>query len=191
MFTGKWEPCRDISLYKYRCGRNTHGRQVGCQCITLLLGDCTLSLYSDSGSQNFHLLTQCFRKPKWKNPISIFLWFPRHDMDKPCWDRRGHHPALSQMAKRSHSRQIITQYFSGLSLESSWEHLSQTKFPHALKQPANGQGNSRNGMPGWLSICLWLRSWSQGPGGTSTCREPARNLLLPLLMSLSVCASPE
>ena len=43
-------------------------------------------------------------------------------------------------------------------------------------------------MAQWLSICLWLRSWSQGLGIESH----IRSLLLCLLMSLplSVCLSP-
>ena len=43
----------------------------------------------------------------------------------------------------------------------------------------------------WLSICLWLKAWSQGPGMESRIRLPTESLLLPLLMSLllSLCVS--
>ena len=36
----------------------------------------------------------------------------------------------------------------------------------------------------WLSICLWLRSWSWGPGMESHIRVPSGSLLLPLPVSL-------
>ena len=43
----------------------------------------------------------------------------------------------------------------------------------------------------WLSICLWLKLWLQGPGMESHIEFPAGSLLLPLSMSLplSVCLS--
>ena len=43
----------------------------------------------------------------------------------------------------------------------------------------------------WLSICLWLRSWSQGPGIEFCIRLPVGSLLLPLPVSLplSFCVS--
>lgn len=46
-------------------------------------------------------------------------------------------------------------------------------------------------MARWLNICLWLRSWSQGPGIESRIGLPVGSLLLPLSMSppLSVCLS--
>ena len=41
----------------------------------------------------------------------------------------------------------------------------------------------------WLSVCLWLRSWSLGPGMESCIRFPAWSLLLPLPVSMprSLC----
>ena len=43
----------------------------------------------------------------------------------------------------------------------------------------------------WLSICLWLRLWSRGPGIESHIRLPTGSLLVPLPMSLplSLCLS--
>ena len=41
----------------------------------------------------------------------------------------------------------------------------------------------------WLSVCLWLRAWSQGPGIESHIRLPTWSLLLPLLMSLPLSFS--
>ena len=42
----------------------------------------------------------------------------------------------------------------------------------------------------WLCVCLWLRSWSWGPGIESCIRFPTRGLFfpvpMPLLLSLSV-----
>ena len=42
-----------------------------------------------------------------------------------------------------------------------------------------------------LSVCLWLRAWSQGPGTESCIELPMRSLLLPLPMSLPLCVSHE
>ena len=36
----------------------------------------------------------------------------------------------------------------------------------------------------WLTLCLWLRAWSRGPGIKSHIGLPAGSLLLPLPMSL-------
>ena len=41
----------------------------------------------------------------------------------------------------------------------------------------------------WLSVCLWLRSWSQGPGIESPSGLPTGSLLLPLPVSLPLCVS--
>ena len=41
----------------------------------------------------------------------------------------------------------------------------------------------------WLSICLWLKLWSWGPGIESHIRFPAGSLLLPLPMFLPFCVS--
>ena len=43
----------------------------------------------------------------------------------------------------------------------------------------------------WLSVCLWLKEWSRGPGTESLIGLPTGSLLLPLPMSLSlsVCLS--
>ena len=52
----------------------------------------------------------------------------------------------------------------------------------------------QTGMPGVaqrLSICLWLRAWSQSPGIKSCSRLPAWSLLLPLPMSLPFSVSHE
>ena len=44
----------------------------------------------------------------------------------------------------------------------------------------------------WLSVCLWLRWWSWGPGMESCIRLPAGNLfLLYLCLCLSLCNSHE
>ena len=43
----------------------------------------------------------------------------------------------------------------------------------------------------WLSVCLWLRWWSRGPGIESHIGLPAGILLLPLPMSLPLCMSHE
>ena len=46
-------------------------------------------------------------------------------------------------------------------------------------------------VPQWLSICLWLRVWSRGPGIESRIRFPVESLLVPLPVSasLSLCLS--
>ena len=44
-------------------------------------------------------------------------------------------------------------------------------------------------VPQWLSICLWLRLWSRGPGTQSRNRIPVGSLLLPLPMSLPLSVS--
>ena len=41
----------------------------------------------------------------------------------------------------------------------------------------------------WLSICLWLRFWSRGPGIEYRIRLPAWSLLLPLPVSLPLSMS--
>ena len=35
----------------------------------------------------------------------------------------------------------------------------------------------------WMSFCLWLRSWSQGPTHLAPCREPTASLCLCLCLS--------
>ena len=41
----------------------------------------------------------------------------------------------------------------------------------------------------WLSVCLWLRAWSWGPGIKSYIGLLVGSLLLPLPMSLPLCLS--
>ena len=73
----------------------------------------------------------------------------------------------------------------------SWESLYWICFKF-------GSQDLLGGWLSWLGVCLWLRSWSQGPGMDSSCiRLPARGgsllLLLPLplpgLCSLSLSHS--
>ena len=84
--------------------------------------------------------------------------------------------------------------------QGHWKQTGKDRFP-GVNTGDSGWGGGKN-TPGlekermggtwvaqWLSICLLLRSWYQGPGIESHIRLPTGSLLLPLPMSLplSVC----
>ena len=87
---------------------------------------------------------------------------------------------------RSHATHLSSPLFGILPLPHGCQKVLQTiSFPDLFSQEIGAP----EWLSGWASICLRLRSWSQGPGIESCIRLPCRTMPLPVSLSLSLCLS--
>ena len=106
-------------------------------------------------------------------------WITRAIIFKLLWSD----PQKKHTHKHTHTPYVITKYAH-----------SQNRKKNALKQDIvllHVMPSRDTCVTQWLSICLWLKPWSWGPGIESCVGLPVGSLFLPLPMPLyiSLCLS--